>query len=122
MAAAAHPQPPSKEGTVMNRKLVVGTVAAGIMVAAALAGAAAAVASNDDGEGAVAGPQAARATAEALAATEGGTANSVERDSENGATWEVEVTKPDGTTVDVRLDQSYQVVVIEGDGEAPKDG
>jgi hypothetical protein len=27
MAAAAHPQPPSKEGTVMNRKLVVGTVA-----------------------------------------------------------------------------------------------
>ena len=51
-----------------------------------------------------------------------GTANSVERDSENGATWEVEVTKPDGTTVDVRLDQTYQVVVIERDGEASGDG
>ena len=37
--------------------------------------------------------------------------------SENGATYEVEVTKPDGTTVDVRLDEAYQVVVIEGDAE-----
>ena len=45
------------------------------------------------------------------------TANSVERDSENGATWEVEVTKTDGTTVDVRLDASYQVVVVDGDSE-----
>jgi uncharacterized membrane protein YkoI len=106
----------------MNKKLVVGAVAAGITVAVALAGAAAAVASNDDGDDAVTGSQAARATAAALAATEGGTANSVERDSENGATWEVEVTKPDGTTVDVRLDQTYQVVVIEGDGDGSGDG
>jgi hypothetical protein len=105
----------------MNRKLVVGAVATGITVAVALAGAAAAVASNDDGDHAVTGSQAARATAAALTATEGGTSNSVERDSENGATWEVEVTKPDGTTVDVRLDQTYQVVVIEGDGDASGD-
>ena len=48
----------------------------------------------------------------------GGTANSVETDSENGATYEVEVTKPDGRTVDVRLDESYAVVVIEADGES----
>jgi uncharacterized membrane protein YkoI len=61
--------------------------------------------------------QADRATAAALDATGGGTANSVERDGENGATWEVEVTEPDGTTVDVRLDASYAVVVIEGDSE-----
>ncbi len=47
--------------------------------------------------------------------TNGGHANSVERDSENGATWEVEVTKPDGTTVDVRLDEGYGLVVIEND-------
>ena len=53
----------------------------------------------------------------ALDATGGGTVNSVESDSENGATYEVEVTKPDGTTVDVRLDDAFQVVVIEGDGE-----
>jgi uncharacterized membrane protein YkoI len=107
----------------MNRKLVLGAVAAGITLAVALTGAAAGVASNDDdGDHAVTGSQAARATVAALAATEGGTVNAVERDSENGATWEVEVTKPDGTTVDVRLDQAYRVVVIEGDGDSSGDG
>jgi hypothetical protein len=43
----------------------------------------------------------------------------VETDTENGATYEVEVTKTDGRTVDVRLDNDYHVVVIEGDGEDP---
>ena len=61
--------------------------------------------------------QADAATEAALEATGGGTANSVESDTENGATYEVEVTKPDGDTVDVRLDENYEVVVIEGDGE-----
>ena len=53
----------------------------------------------------------------ALDATGGGTANSVETDSEDGATYEVEVTKPDGNTVDVRLDENFEVVVIEDDSE-----
>lgn len=57
------------------------------------------------------------ATDAALRATGGGTANAVERDGENGATWEVEVTKPDGQTVDVRLAGDLSVVVIEGDHE-----
>ena len=61
--------------------------------------------------------QADAATKAALEATGGGTANSVETDDENGATYEVEVTKPDGDTVDVRLDENYHVVVIEGDSE-----
>ncbi|MDQ3356045.1 MAG: hypothetical protein M3502_04880, partial [Actinomycetota bacterium] len=65
----------------------------------------------------VRGSQADRATAAALETTGGGRANSVERDSENGATWEVEVTKPDGSTVDVRLDDSFKLVVEEGDSE-----
>lgn len=63
------------------------------------------------------GPQAARAKAAALEATKGGEVNAVERDGENGATWEVEVTKTDGQTVDVRLDQAYQPIVVEGDSE-----
>ena len=63
--------------------------------------------------------QADAATEAALEATGGGTANSVEKDNENGATWEVEVTRTDGTTVDVRLDEQYDVVVIEGDTEDP---
>ena len=32
------------------------------------------------------------------------------------------VTQPDGTTVDVRLDENYDVVVIEGDAEDAGDG
>ena len=71
---------------------------------------------GDDGDVTVTGAQADKATEAALRLTHGGTANSVERDSENGATWEVEVTKKDGDTVDVRLDESYELVVIEGDG------
>jgi uncharacterized membrane protein YkoI len=58
-----------------------------------------------------------KARVAALQYTSGGTANSVERDSENGATWEVEVTKTNGDTVDVRLDKQYRLVVIEGDSE-----
>lgn len=100
----------------MRKKIAIGTAAAGIVAVAALGGGAA-VASSDDGDATVTGPQADRATEAALAATAGGRANAVERDSENGATWEVEVTKPDGDTVDVRLDRSYNVVVIEGDSE-----
>lgn len=72
---------------------------------------------NDSAEQ-VSGPSADQATAAALDITGGGTTNSVERDSENGATWEVEVTKPDGNTVDVRLDQNYDLVVVEGDSES----
>jgi uncharacterized membrane protein YkoI len=62
------------------------------------------------------------ALAAALKVTGGGTANAVERDSENGATWEVEVTKPDGSTVDVRLDENYGKVVVEGDSGSKDSG
>lgn len=82
-----------------------------------LAGGTVAAASGMDDGVSVTGPAAERATAAALDATGGGRANSVELDSENGATWEVEVTKPDGRTVDVRLDDSFRIVVIEGDSE-----
>jgi uncharacterized membrane protein YkoI len=93
---------------------------AGAAVVLAIAGGttAWAVAGDDDGPS-VTGPDADRAVAAALQATGGGRANAVERDSEDGATWEVEVTKPDGSTVDVRLDAQFKVVVIEGDSEAP---
>jgi hypothetical protein len=46
----------------------------------------------------------------------------VERDTENGATWEVEVSTPQGPTVDVRLDDQYRLVIIEGDLESADDG
>jgi uncharacterized membrane protein YkoI len=73
---------------------------------------------GDDGERQATGSGADRAREAALAITKGGTANAVERDSENGATWEVEITKTDGKTVDVRLDEGYKLVVVESDSEA----
>ena len=94
---------------------------AGAALTAVLAAAGGAAIAATTDEESVTGPEADRATRAALAATGGGTANSVERDSEDGATWEVEVTRPDGTTVDVRLDAEYRVVVIEGDDESGDD-
>jgi hypothetical protein len=76
---------------------------------------------QDNGDRTRSGPRAQRAVAAALAITGGGTANAVERDSENGATWEVEVAKTDGTTVDVRLDRNFNLVVIEADSEGTSD-
>jgi hypothetical protein len=103
-----------------RRLLVVGGAVAAL--AAGGAGTAIAVSGGgddrgDDGDVQVTGSGADRAREAALAITNGGRANSVERDSENGATWEVEVTRPDGKTVDVRLDERFRLVVVEGDSE-----
>ena len=100
-------------------------IAAGVAVlaAAALGGAAIAGAGGVfDDETPLQGSELAKASAAALTATGGGTVNATERDSEKGATYEVEVTKPDGSTVDVRLDASYGVVAIDSDSEQADDG
>ena len=94
-------------------KKIVGLTA--VTTALALGGATWAIAGSGD-DASVNGPNADRAKSAALAHLGGGTANSVERDNENGATWEVEVTK-NGKTVDVRLDAAYKVIVVEGDSE-----
>ncbi|RYP80982.1 hypothetical protein EKO23_24220 [Nocardioides guangzhouensis] len=102
----------------MRKRVLV--IATGIGLAAAVVGGGVAIAGGEpgeDGSNSYTQKQADDATEAALEATGGGHANSVERDSEDGATWEVEVTKPDGSTVDVRLDEHYGVVVIEGDHE-----
>ncbi|MBO9521149.1 MAG: PepSY domain-containing protein [Nocardioidaceae bacterium] len=101
----------------MRKRTKVSIVAAVLVAGSVGAGGAAIAGNGGDDEGHVTGQQAEQAKAAALKATGGGHANAVERDSENGATWEVEVKKPDGTQVDVRLDADYRVVVIEPDGE-----
>ena len=98
-----------------RKQLIVGGSV--LAIAAGGAGAAVAVGNSGDDEGGAHGPGADKAKAAALALYPGGHANAVERDSENGATWEVEVQKPDGGTVDVRLDQAYELVVAESDSE-----
>jgi hypothetical protein len=100
-----------------RKKLIAGAAATAAIIG--LTGGAVALAGNGDDVEKVSGPDADKATAAALRATRGGHANAVERDTENGATWEVEVTKTDGKTVDVRLDDQLAVVVIEGDSEPP---
>ena len=73
----------------------------------------------DDGEGTQGlGPDLrARLKAAALAQTGGGTVGAMERDSEKGATYEVEVKRPDGSQVDVRLDDQLDIVAVDPDGE-----
>ena len=104
----------------MKRKhLIIGGLA--VALSAGGVGAAVAAGGGEDAQEQVSGPGADRAREAALAAHPG-TANAVERDGENGATWEVEITGKDGRTVDVRLDENYKVVVVEGDGEDSGEG
>lgn len=105
----------------MRKRVLIGAVGAAVAAVAA-GGVAVATQGGDDGPASHQyTPEQARAAVKAaLAATGGGTANSVETDDENGATYEVEVTRPDGDTVDVRLDDRYRVVVIEGDDDVSR--
>ena len=102
----------------MRKRYVIAAAGTGLAIAAAAGGVA--VAGNGD-DGSISHEytqeQADAAKQAALEATGGGTVNSVESDDENGATYEVEVAKTDGDVVDVRLDENYAVVVIEGDDE-----
>jgi hypothetical protein len=98
------------------RKRTIGAMLGVAVLASGLAGGVALASGGDDGDHPVTGPDADRAVAAALQET-GGKANSVERDSEDGATWEVEVTRTDGSTVDVRLDANFHVVTVEPDTE-----
>ncbi len=103
----------------MKKRIVIAGAVAAVAVGATGTGVAVAVGGDDDGPAShnYTDQQRDDAIDAALKATGGGTANSVETDDENGATYEVEVTKPNGDTVDVRLDESFRVVVIEGDDE-----
>ena len=109
----------------MRRRLTM--ILAGIAALAALALGGAAIANatgvtgDDESDVQLTSSEAARAGAAALRATGGGTVQASERDNEKGATFEVEVRKPDGSVVDVRLDSSYQVVVVDGDQESNDD-
>lgn len=95
----------------LHRKLLVGTGAA-LALAAGGTGVAVAVSGGGEQESGKPVPAAAAAQAKtaALKDTGGGTVTALERDSENGATYEVEVTTPAGRSVDVRLDDAFALV------------
>ena len=98
------------------RKIALGIGAIVVLALGAAAIARATGVGDDEGQR-LTGSVAARAEAAALKATGGGDVTGSELDNEKGATYEVEVRKPDGSTVDVRLDESFAVVAIDGDSE-----
>jgi uncharacterized membrane protein YkoI len=75
----------------------------------------------DRDDPALSGTAAERAKAAATAAVPGATVRSVERDRDDDnprAAYEVELVKPDGSTVEVELDADYKVIHIERDHDA----
>jgi hypothetical protein len=91
-------------------------VAAGVLAAAAIGGGAAIAAGGDDGSGSpITGGALAKAKAAALAETGGGKITGTEVGDEESY-YEVEVTKADGSQVDVQLDKSFAVVGSKDDG------
>lgn len=81
-----------------------------VVVLAALGGGGVAWATAGGDDELVTGPEADRARAAAVKHVGGGRVTGVERESEEGAVWEVEIARPDGSTVEVQLDASYGVV------------
>ena len=97
----------------MRRPII---IAAAIAIAAAGATAAAAAGGDDDAtERAITGGALDRAEAAALADTPGKVTETEVGDEESY--YEVEVTRDDGSQVDVQLDRDFRVVGSEADGE-----
>ena len=63
------------------------------------------------------GPDADRAKAAAVKLVGGGSAVGVERDDDDGAAWEVEVKKPDGSVVEVGLTSDLKQAGVERDDD-----
>ncbi len=91
--------------------LALGALSAGIAIAAG---------SRDGDERPITGAALARASAAAFDFTGGGRVTGTEVGDEEGY-YEVEVTRADGSQVDVRLDSAFNVLGGAGDTEAPDD-
>ena len=104
-----------------KRTKIVAVGASALALAAAGAGVAVAGgAGEDQGEGpdvGITGNALDRASAAALDATGGGTVTGSETGDEESY-YEVEVTKDDGSQVDVQLDRSFDLVGQSGDSES----
>jgi uncharacterized membrane protein YkoI len=96
--------------------------AAVVAMLVALGGAGIAYANGTDSEEQVTGPDAEKAKSAAIAEVGGGTVTEVERDDGNGTgAFEVEVTRDDGSQLEVHLDGDYNVVGQQADEDGPND-
>ena len=97
-------------------------IAAAVAMLVALGGAGIAYANGGDSEEQLTGPEAQKAKSAAIAAVGGGTVTEVERDDGNGiGAFEVEVTRDDGSQLEVHLDGGYDVVGQAADEDGPND-
>jgi hypothetical protein len=97
-------------------------IAAAVAMLLALGGAGIAYANGGDSEEQLSGPEAQKAKSAAIAAVGGGTVSEVERDDGNGTgAFEVEVTREDGSQLEVHLDSDYDVVGQQADEDGPND-
>jgi uncharacterized membrane protein YkoI len=106
-----------------SRKLVIGAAAAAVIAGGAGIAAAAGGSGQDSSEGpdvAITGDALRQASDAALAATGGGKVTGTEVSDEESY-YEVEVTKTDGSQVDVQLDENFAVVGSSADVEEPGD-
>jgi uncharacterized membrane protein YkoI len=103
------------------RTLVIAAAVVAMLVA--LGGAGIAYANGTDSEEQLTGPDAEKAKSAAIAAVGSGTLTEVEPDDGYGTSgvYEVEVTRDDGTQVEVHLDGDYDVVGQEADEDGPND-
>ena len=102
------------------RTLVIAAAVVAMLVA--LGGAGIAYANGTDSEEQVTGPDAEKAKSAAIAEVGGGTVTEVERDDGNGTgAFEVEVTREDGSQLEVHLDGDYNVVGQQADEDGPND-
>jgi uncharacterized membrane protein YkoI len=98
--------------------LIVGASALALGVGGA--GVASATGGDDDSEKAITGSALDQASAAALQATGGGQVSDTEVGDEESY-YEVEVTRDDGSQVDVQLDRQFNVVGSSTDEESPDD-
>ena len=98
----------------MSRSLKRILIAGAVLVTAGAGGAAAVQAGSGD-DAVATGAEADRAGAAAVRIAGGGSAASVERDAEGRRVWEVEVTKADGSTLEIDLDAALEQVAAEAD-------
>jgi len=117
------PQTNLEETDMKHRiKLLIGGTA---LVAAATLGTGVAIAGSggddDATERPIAGEARTRAEAAALASTGGGRVTATEEGDEESV-YEVEVTRDDGSQVDVQLDRDFSVVGTKADRDTAEDG
>ncbi|MGI8910267.1 MAG: PepSY domain-containing protein [Rubrobacteraceae bacterium] len=103
----------------MNRKKLAGAAAAAILVLGA-GGAGIANATGGDSPEQVAGPNVEKAKSAALDHANGGRVSGTEIGDEEGY-YEIEITRDDGSQVDVHLDRGLNVLGTLADHESPND-